>query len=236
MLTEFGALIVFWGVLYFAGIKPAIAATVAFIAVDGCYRWWRKLPVTRLYILTSALAIGFGCIDLMVATPFMIKFEAVIVNIALGIFFVAGARGEKSLIQEVAEKRLRIPEPRRRALFLPGADAGLGRVFLRQGSRLSLDRSDPAAGTGARAAHRGRRREPRLHVRDQSRRTARCSRSAAGSACCRWSRNRHCRPSGSLRPTVPESSALDHRRHAEPVQQRLIAVAAGLGVVSSFGP
>jgi intracellular septation protein A len=109
VLTEFGALIVFWGVLYFAGIKPAIAATVAFIAVDGCYRWWRKLPVTRLYILTSALAIGFGCIDLMVATPFMIKFEAVIVNIALGIFFVAGARGEKSLIQEVAEKRSEFP-------------------------------------------------------------------------------------------------------------------------------
>jgi len=110
VLMEFGALIVFWVALYTAGIRPAIAATVIFILLDGSYRWWRKLPVTRSYVLTSALAVGFGCIDLLAANPFMIKYEAVITNTATGIFFVAGARGDKSLIQEVAEKRSQFPD------------------------------------------------------------------------------------------------------------------------------
>ncbi len=110
VLMEFGALIVFWVALYSAGIKPAIAATVIFISLDASYRWWRKLPVTRIYVLTSALAVGFGCIDLLAANPFMIKYEAVITSVATGLFFVAGARGEKSLIQEVAEKRSQFPD------------------------------------------------------------------------------------------------------------------------------
>jgi intracellular septation protein A len=110
VFLEFGTLIVFWVVLYSAGIKAAIAATVAFILVDGAYRWWRKIPVTRIYLLTSALAVAFGCVDLLATNPFMIKYEAVITNIATGIFFVAGARGEKSLIQEVAEKRNTFPD------------------------------------------------------------------------------------------------------------------------------
>jgi intracellular septation protein A len=107
---EFGALIVFWAALYGAGIKPAIAAACAFILLDGCYRWWRQRPVTRIYILTSGLVIVFGGIDLLAANPFMIKYEAVITNIATGMFFVAGARGDKSLIQEVAEKRNQFPD------------------------------------------------------------------------------------------------------------------------------
>jgi len=110
VVMEFGALIVFWVVLYTAGIKPAIAATVIFILLDASYRRWRKLPVTRIYVLTSALAVGFGCIDLLATNPFMIKYEAVITNIATGIFFVAGARGEKSLVQEVAERRSQFPD------------------------------------------------------------------------------------------------------------------------------
>jgi len=110
VLMEFGALIVFWVALYTTGIKPAIAATVIFILLDASYRWWRKLPVTRIYVLTSALAVGFGCIDLLTTNPFMIKYEAVITNVATGMFFVAGSRGEKSLIQEVAERRSQFPD------------------------------------------------------------------------------------------------------------------------------
>lgn len=110
VLMEFGALIVFWVALYTAGIKPAIGAAVIFILLDGSYRWWQKLPVTRIYVLVSALTVVFGIIDLLATNPFMIKYEAVITNIATGFFFVAGARGEKSLIQEVAEKRSQFPD------------------------------------------------------------------------------------------------------------------------------
>jgi intracellular septation protein A len=109
-VMEFGALIVFFAVLYGAGIKPAIAAAVIFIVLDGGYRWSKNLPVTRIYVLSSALTVIFGVIDLLAVHPFMIKYEAVITNVATGIFFVAGAGGEKSLIQEVAERRSVFPD------------------------------------------------------------------------------------------------------------------------------
>jgi hypothetical protein len=167
VFLEFGALIVFWIVLYGAGIEAAIAATVAFILLDGAYRWWRKIPVTRIYLLTSALAVTFGCVDLLAANPFMIKFEAVITNVATGAFFAAGARGEKSLIQEVAEKRNTFPRPRRCTAILPAVHAVLGRLFFRQSRRLSLAWDDLPARTGSGAAHGARWDQSRLHVRDQ---------------------------------------------------------------------
>jgi intracellular septation protein A len=105
VIMEFGALIVFWVGLYFLGIKPAIAAIIAFILLDALYRWRARKSVTRIYVLTSTLAVVFGAIDLNAATPFMIKYEAVITNMVTGIFFVLGARGEKSIIQEMAERR-----------------------------------------------------------------------------------------------------------------------------------
>jgi uncharacterized membrane protein len=51
------------------------------------------------------LAIVFGTIDLLSQAPFMLKYEAVITNIATGIAFVLGSRGEKPMLQELAEQR-----------------------------------------------------------------------------------------------------------------------------------
>src|ERR1051326_6531864 len=103
IIMEFGALIVFWVTLYFFGIKPAIAATIAFILLDALYRWRARKPVTRIYVLTSTLAVTFGAIDLYAANPFMIKYEAVITNTVTGIFFVL----ERDL---VSLNRLGIPK------------------------------------------------------------------------------------------------------------------------------
>jgi intracellular septation protein A len=110
IVMEFGALIVFWITLYSFGIKPAIAATIAFIVFDALYRWRAKVAVTRIYVVTSTLAVVFGAIDLYAANPFMIKYEAVITNAVTGIFFVLGARGEKSMLQEMAERRQQFPD------------------------------------------------------------------------------------------------------------------------------
>jgi intracellular septation protein A len=110
IVMEFGALIVFWVALYFFGIKPAIAATIIFILLDALYRGRARKPVTRIYVLTSTLAVVFGAIDLYAANPFMIKYEAVITNTVTGIFFVLGARGEKSMLQEMAERRQQFPD------------------------------------------------------------------------------------------------------------------------------
>ena len=136
IVMEFGALIVFWVALYFFGIKPAIAATIAFILLDALYRWRARKPVTRIYVLTSTLAVVFGAIDLYAANPFMIKYEAVITNTVTGIFFVLGARGEKSMLQEMAERRQQFPDrPDVRYFFIKAA------VYLWLGLILPLERA-----------------------------------------------------------------------------------------------
>jgi intracellular septation protein A len=113
VIADFGPLIVFWTADWLFGLRAAIGATVVFALLDALYRIWRRLPVTRIYVLSTTLAIVFGAIDLMAASPFMLRYEAVITNLAFGAFFVAGSRGEKSLIQELAEKRRAEPIPNR---------------------------------------------------------------------------------------------------------------------------
>ena len=86
-------------------VKAAIAGSVVVIVIDSLWRWWRGLEFTRLYILTSGLTVGFGAIDLVSATPFMLKYEAVITNIVIGLMLVAGARGSRPLAMEIAEQQ-----------------------------------------------------------------------------------------------------------------------------------
>ena len=104
-LAEFGPLIVFWGLTATLGVKPAILGSILFIVADAAWRWRKGLPFTRLYLLTSGLTLVFGLIDLAQTTPFMLKYEAVVTNVATGLAFVVGALGKKPLIQEVAEQR-----------------------------------------------------------------------------------------------------------------------------------
>ena len=104
-LAEFGPLIIFWGLAATLGVKSAILGSILFIVADAAWRKRKGLPFTRLYLLTSGLTLVFGLIDLAQTTPFMLKYEAVVTNAATGLAFVAGALGEKPLIQEVAEQR-----------------------------------------------------------------------------------------------------------------------------------
>ncbi len=104
-LAEFGPLIVFWALALTLGVKPAIAGSILFILADAAWRWRKGLAFTRLYMLVSALTLVFGGIDLVSTSPFMLKYEAVITNVATGLAFVAGALGEKPILQEVAEQR-----------------------------------------------------------------------------------------------------------------------------------
>ncbi len=104
-LWEFGPLIVLLALSTAFGLKVAIAGTIAFVILDAIRRLWRHLPFTRIYLLSSGLAVIFGGIDLLSQTPFMLKYEAVITNVATGIAFVVGARGDKPMLQEIAEQR-----------------------------------------------------------------------------------------------------------------------------------
>ena len=104
-LAEFGPLIVFWTLVATLGVKPAILGSILFIVADAAWRWRKGLAFTRLYLLVSSLTLVFGFIDLASTSPFMLKYEAVITNAVTGLAFVAGALGEKPIIQEVAEQR-----------------------------------------------------------------------------------------------------------------------------------
>ncbi len=103
--AEFGPLIVFWALAATLGVKPAILGSVLFIVADAVWRRRKGLPFTRLYLLTSGLTLVFGLVDLASTSPFMLKYEAAVTNVATGLAFVAGAFGEKPMLQEVAEQR-----------------------------------------------------------------------------------------------------------------------------------
>jgi len=105
VLAEFGPLIVFWALAATLGVKPAIAGSILAIVLDAAWRRWKRLAFTRLYLLTSGLTLVFGAIDLAAATPFMLKYEGAVTNVATGLAFVAGAMGEKPMMQEAAEQR-----------------------------------------------------------------------------------------------------------------------------------
>jgi intracellular septation protein A len=111
MLSEFGPLIIFWAIALSVGTKAAIAGSLAYIVADGLWRYRRRIAVTRLYIFSSVLTLMFGAIDLFAATPFMLKYESVVTNIATGAAFVNGARGAKPMLQEVAEKQRNLTFP-----------------------------------------------------------------------------------------------------------------------------
>jgi intracellular septation protein A len=105
LVLELAPLLVFWVVDWLAGLKPAIAFAVASILLDAGWRLWRRLPFTHLYLMTSGLVVLFGAIDLWSASPFMLKYEATLTNVATGAAFVVGARGRRPLLQEIAERQ-----------------------------------------------------------------------------------------------------------------------------------
>ena len=154
-VAEFGPLIVFWALAATLGVKPAILGSILFILGDAGWRWRKGPAFTRLYLLISGLTLVFGLIDLASTSPFMLKYEAVVSNLAVGFAFVAGALGEKPILQEVAEQRGEsfVATSEVRAFFrLFTLD--LGRLFLPQGRVLRLDRLDPADARGDGAALR----------------------------------------------------------------------------------
>lgn len=73
--------------------------------LDGGRRLVHGLAFPKVWILSNVLALVFGIIDLRAATPFMIRYEAVLTNLITGGVFLVGAFGSKPMIQEIAEER-----------------------------------------------------------------------------------------------------------------------------------
>jgi intracellular septation protein A len=142
----FGPLIVFYGLLALFGLKAAIGGLVVFFLLDLLRHRLRRIPFTRIYLLTAGLTVAFGLIDIAAQTPFMLSYESVITSVAFGVFFAAGARGKRPLIQEFAEQAEDKPFPERadvvfffRLLTLLWA----GYFFLEASAYLWLARTQP---------------------------------------------------------------------------------------------
>jgi intracellular septation protein A len=102
---QFVPILVFWVVQHYAGLKPAIAVTIAMVVVEISWRLARRLPLSRLFLFTSLMVVVFGSIDLYAKSPFMLKYEGVITNIATGGIFLFASFGAKSMIQQMVEQQ-----------------------------------------------------------------------------------------------------------------------------------
>lgn len=111
IVSEFGPLIAFIALSSTLGLKAAIAGSIFVILADAAWRWRTGRSFTRLYRLISVMTLAFGIVDLLSTTPFLLAYEAVITNIVTGLAFVQGARGDKPMIQEVAEQHRGEPFP-----------------------------------------------------------------------------------------------------------------------------
>jgi intracellular septation protein A len=105
ILDQLGTMAMFYLLLYTLGLKAAIAGSLVFLLVDGIRRHRLGIGFPKLYILTSVLTFVFGGIDLMSATPFMIKYEAVITSLIVGASFAWTLFGDRPMLQDLAEQQ-----------------------------------------------------------------------------------------------------------------------------------
>ena len=98
----FGGLGLYWLFLLTNGVKAAIAAVLAFVIIEGGWRLWRGMPFPPLWLIANGAALVFGTIDLMALTPFMLRYEGAIVNLATAGAFALGAFGSEPLVLRLA--------------------------------------------------------------------------------------------------------------------------------------
>jgi intracellular septation protein A len=105
ILLEIGPLAVFWILLWTVDLKIAIGVGVVLLLADAAFRYWRGMPITKLYVLSGGLTVFFGAIDLWAQTPFMLKYEDVITSLVIAAVLGWGARGQKATIQGMVEQQ-----------------------------------------------------------------------------------------------------------------------------------
>jgi intracellular septation protein A len=111
MGREFGPLLAFLILNSFIGLKPAIAVSLVWTIVEVIVLVWSRSKPTTLFVVSSSVAICFGILDLSLSGPFFLKIEVGVVNSAFAAMFGLSLFRERSVIQEIAERRERsLPE------------------------------------------------------------------------------------------------------------------------------
>lgn len=102
LFNMFGGLIIFYVALLLVGTRTAIAATLLYVVIDGGRRLGKREQLPPVYLPSALLGIGFGVIDLLAPTPFMLRWEPLIGNLLIAGFFAAGAHAEVPLTARFA--------------------------------------------------------------------------------------------------------------------------------------
>ena len=105
MFHTFGGLILYWATLLAFGVKPAIAAALAFIVIEGGWRLATRRPFPPLWVVMNGAAIVFGAIDLWAQTPFMVRYEGTVINLGFAAAFAIGAFGREPVVMQFARQR-----------------------------------------------------------------------------------------------------------------------------------
>ncbi len=112
---DFGGVIVFYVLFATLGLRAAIIGTLVFVPIDAFRRHKLGIGFPRLYILSTAMVLVFGSIDVFSKTPFMLKYEGAVTESIVGTAFLVGSRG-RSIIEELVvqqQPEFRIPHQRR---------------------------------------------------------------------------------------------------------------------------
>lgn len=113
LIHTFGGLVLYWVVLLAFGVKPAIAAALLFVAVEGASRLATHRRFSPLWLFANGAALAFGAVDLWSRTPFMLHYEGAIINLLTAVFFAVGASGREPLVMRIAhQQRPEIPVER----------------------------------------------------------------------------------------------------------------------------
>lgn len=105
ILRDFGPLIVFYAANHFFGFVPAIILTMVWSVADVAIVKLKKQQVTAFLKFSIAVTMLFGIVDLYFKGPLFFRYEAAFSNVVTGVFFGLTLRGEKTIIQEFAERR-----------------------------------------------------------------------------------------------------------------------------------
>lgn len=105
LFHTFGGLALYWAVLLACGVKAAIAAALLFVVLEGTWRLLTHRPFPPLWLLANGASLVFGCIDLWAHTPFMIRYEGTIINLATAAVFAIGATGREPMVMTFARRR-----------------------------------------------------------------------------------------------------------------------------------
>lgn len=105
VIHTFGGLILYWVALLTIGIKAAITVGFVFVGLEAVWRLRKRQTFQPLWLIGNGAVLLLGLIDLFARTPFMLRYEGAIINLATAGAFALGALGPEPLVLRLARKR-----------------------------------------------------------------------------------------------------------------------------------